>query len=210
MTNVWTVEDNKGYRKTLVRVINQAGALRCDRSFDSCEEAIEALREGVPPNVILLDIQLPGMSGVEGVREFKSLAPDTQVVMLTNFSTHNTVFEALCAGASGYLLKTATPDTIRQSITEVTEGGAPMSPQIARSVLNLFTQYAPAKADYGLSDRERAVLELLVKGQTKKEIAGHLDISYHTVDKHVRSIYDKLHVHSLSAAVAKAVKEKLF
>src|SRR5207244_3359380 len=104
-----------------------------------------------------------------------------------------------------YLLKTATPDAIRQSITEVTEGGAPMSPQIARSVLNLFTQHAPAKADYGLSDREKAVLELLVKGQTKKEIAGHLEISYHTVDKHVRSIYDKLHVHSLSAAVAKAV-----
>jgi DNA-binding NarL/FixJ family response regulator len=208
--SVWTVEDNEGYRNTLVRVINQADTVRCDQAFSSCEEALEALRQGARPKVILLDINLPGMSGVDGVREFKSIAPDTEVVMLTMFSHHSTVFEALCAGASGYLLKTSTPETLVQSIAEVIDGGAPMSPRIARSVLHLFTQHAPTNVDYGLTSREKNVLELLVKGHTKKEVANRLEISYHTVDKHVRSIYDKLHVHSLSAAVAKAVKEKLF
>ena len=206
MTSVWTIEDNEGYRHTLVRVINQSAAARCDHAFASCEEGLEALRLGSPPHVILMDINLPGMNGVEGVRAFKSAAPATEIVMLTMFSRHATVLQALCAGASGYLLKTAPPETIVQSISEVINGGAPMSPQIARSVLSLFTQFVPANVDYGLTEREKAVLERLVKGQTKKEIADGLEISYHTVDKHVRSIYEKLHVHSLSAAVAKAVQ----
>jgi DNA-binding NarL/FixJ family response regulator len=210
MTSVWTVEDNEGYRSTLVRVINQSERVRCAQAFSSCEEAVAALRRETQPDVILLDIHLPGMSGVDGVREFKSVAADTEIVMLTMYSHHSAVFQALCAGASGYLLKTATPETIVQSISDVVNGGAPMSPQIARSVLTLFAQHNPANSDYGLSAREKAVLELLVKGQTKKEIADQIEISYHTVDKHVRGIYSKLHVHSLSAAVAKAVKEKLF
>ena len=210
MTSVWTVEDNEGYRNTLIRVINGTATVRCDHAFSSCEEALEALRQQAPPSVILLDVHLPGMSGVDGVRELKSAAPRTEIVMLTMFSHHSTVVQALCAGASGYLLKTAAPETIVQSISEVINGGAPMSPQIARSVLNLFTKHAPANQDYGLTPREKAVLELLVKGQTKKEVSSRLEISYHTVDKHVRSIYDKLHVHSLSAAVAKAVRERLF
>lgn len=210
MTTVWTIEDNEGYRHTLVRVINQSEAARCEQAFASCEEALEALRQGPAPHVILMDINLPGMSGVDGVRAFKSLAPATEIVMLTMFSRHSTVLQALCAGASGYLLKTAPPEIIVQSISEVINGGAPMSPQIARSVLSLFTQFVPTNVDYGLTGREKAVLELLVKGQTKKEIADALQISYHTVDKHVRSIYEKLHVHSLSAAVAKAVQGRLF
>ena len=210
MTSVWTIEDNEGYRQTLARVINQSDAARCDRAFPSCEEALDALRQDAPPAVILLDINLPGMSGIEAVREFKAIAPETEIVMLTMFSHHTAIFQALCAGASGYLVKTATPEAIVQSIAEVINGGAPMSPQIARSVLTLFTRHASGNADYGLTEREQTVLELLVKGNIKKEIAARIEVSYHTVDKHVRSIYGKLHVHNLSAAVAKAVTEKLF
>ncbi len=209
MTNVWIVEDNEGYRRTLLRVINGDQHLRCERVFGSCEDALEELKSGSPPEVLLLDINLPGMDGVTAAPEFKRVAPTTEIIMLTMFSDNRTVFQALCAGASGYLLKTSAADVIINGIMEVVNGGAPMSPQIARAVLNLFNRVVPQNTDYKLTSREVGVLELLVKGSTKKAIADQLAISYHTVDKHVRSIYTKLHVQSVSAAVAKALREKL-
>lgn len=194
----------------MVRVIGQTDGLKCVGAFASCESALAKLNDGPHPDVILLDVRLPGMSGVDGVREFKTIAQKTHVLMLTMCDDDTTVFQALCAGASGYLLKTGTPESITAAIVEVINGGAPMSPSIARSVLHLFTKFAPKQTDYGLTTREKSVLDLLVQGRIKKQIADELRVSYHTIDKHVRSIYDKLQVHSLSAAVAKAVRERLF
>ena len=130
--------------------------------------------------------------------------------MLTINEDHDSIMQAVCAGATGYLLKTSSLDAIGSAIFEAKNGGAPMTPQIARSVLKLFAQHTPPKEDYGLSTQEQRVLELLVAGKIKKEVADMLDLSYHTVDNYVRRIYKKLHVHSLSAAVAKAINDKLF
>lgn len=210
MIDVWIVDDNEGFRKTVARALAQSPEIRCSQIFGSCESALDFISRDSHPQVILLDIHLPGMTGVDGVRKFKKAAPETQIIMVTSFDDESLVFEAICAGASGYLLKTDRLEIFYQSVLEVVNGGAPMSPSIARSVLSLFTKYAPAKADYGLTAREKEILQLLVNGQTKKEIAGNTNLSYFTVDNHVRNIYQKLQVHSLSAAVAKALRERLF
>lgn len=208
--DIWAVEDNDGFRNMLERALNQIDGLTCKRSFSSCEQAIAGFREGDPPRVLLLDINLPGMNGLEAIRDIKKMSPQTEVVMLTINEDHSSIMQAICSGATGYLLKTSSLEEIHQSIMEVVRGGAPMSPQIARSVMGLFTRFAPAQNDYGLTQREKGVLQLLVDGFIKKEIAERLNLSYHTIDKHVRGIYSKLQVHSLSAAVAKAVKNRLF
>src|SRR5947199_126888 len=207
---VWIIEDNEGFRKTVTRAINQSGSLRCVQAFGSCEAALARLRSKVdpPPAVILLDVSLPGMTGIEGVRKIKELYPGIEVIMVTVFDDGPTLMQAIAAGASGYLLITASPQMIIDSIVEVTKGGAPMSPSIARSMVNLFSRFAPAQSDYGLSPREKEALDFLVQGLTKKEIAERMNLSYHTVDKHVRGIYEKLHVKNAAAAVAKAMGEK--
>ena len=210
LVEIWTVEDNTGFRQTLTRALNRIEGLHCGRDFGSCEDAIKALEYEMPPRVLLLDVNLPGLTGLEGIGKIKQLSPGTEIIMLTILDDHATIMQALCAGATGYLLKTASLDEIHSSITEVVNGGAPMSPQIARSVLGLFSKFAPAQNDYGLTPREKEVLSQLVDGKIKKEVADELSLSYHTVDKHVRSIYEKLQVHSVSAAVAKAVKDRLF
>ena len=207
---IWLVEDNDTFRNTLVRVINQSDSMKCSEAFSSCEDALEALKSETHPNVVLLDVNLPGMNGIDGIKEIKGLAPATQVIMLTMFDDHDKVFRSICAGASGYLLKTSSREKITEAIREVVNGGAPMNGQIARAVLDMFAKMAAPKHDYGLSPREREVLELVVGGLYKKEIADRLGLSYHTIDTHVRNIYDKLHVNSRSGAVAKAVKERLF
>lgn len=207
---VWTIEDSDSYRHAIARVLNSMGGVECAQSFSSCEDAIESLRDGPAPNVILMDIHLPGISGVEGVRQIKSTSPDIHIIMLTVTEDHSSIMQAICGGATGYLLKTSSMEMIGQAIFEVMNGGAPMTPQIARSVLHLFARHSPAKVDYGLSKQERRVLELLVEGKLKKEVADRLGLSYHTVDNYVRGIYRKLHVHSLSAAVAKAVRDRIF
>ena len=150
------------------------------------------------------------MDGLQGIQEIKSLAPATHVVMLTVYDDHDKVFKAICAGASGYLLKDASEEAITQAILDVVQGGAPMHPRVARKVLEVFARIAPQpKKDYRLSEREHEILTLLAKGLMKKEIAEKLTLSYHTVSNHLRSIYDKLHVHSHSGAVAKALRERL-
>jgi DNA-binding NarL/FixJ family response regulator len=207
---VWTIEDSETYREAIVRVLNSIPGVRCGNSFSSVEDGIQALKKGSGPRVLFLDINLPGMTGLEGIQQIKALSPGTDIIMLTVINDHASIMQALCAGATGYLLKTSSMDVISDAIFNVVQGGAPMTPQIARSVLRLFVRYSPTKVDYGLSKQEKNVLELLVEGKVKKEIADLLSLSYHTVDNYVRGIYRKLHVHSLSAAVAKAVREKLF
>ena len=207
---MWLIEDHADSRRVLARVLNGASAMRCPSAFASCEEALAALRTAPAPDVILLDVGLPGMSGIEGIHHLKALAPETQIIMLTVFDDQEKIFKAICAGAAGYLLKNADEDAIAGAVEEVLRGGAPINPRVARLVLNMFaSREAPPKADYGLSAREREVLELVVKGMVKKEVAERLGLSYHTVDNHLRSIYAKLHVHTRGGAVAKAVAEHL-
>ncbi len=208
---VWLVEDHEDARRMVVRALNRASEMACPHAFASCEEALETLRRETPPDVMLLDVRLPGMNGIEGIGRIKSIAPSTHILMLTVYDDHEKVFNAICAGASGYLLKSDDHDAIIAAIRDVIQGGAPMNPRVARMVLNMFTKMAaPQKAEYGLSERETEILELMVRGLIKKEIADQLSLSYHTVDNHLRSIYTKLHVHTRTGAVAKAVSERLF
>jgi DNA-binding NarL/FixJ family response regulator len=208
---VWLVEDHEDCRRAVTRAINRSPVLRCPHAFSRCEEALAALEQEPAPDVILLDVGLPGMNGIEGIRQIKRRRPSVQVLMLTVYDDHQKVFDAICAGASGYLLKTDDDEAIVEAIQEVLRGGAPITPRVARLVLNMFTRLAmPAKHDYGLSAREKEILEGIVQGLLKKEIADRLGLSYHTVDNHLRSIYEKLHVHSRSGAVAKALSERLF
>ncbi len=207
---VWLIEDHADSRRVLARVLNRAATMKCPCAFSSCEEALAALRSSPPPDVILLDVGLPGMSGIEGIPHLKAIAPAAHIIMLTVFDDQEKVFNAICAGASGYLLKTADEEAIAHAVQEVLQGGAPITPRIARLVLNMFaSRAAPSRREYGLSAREREVLELMVQGLIKKEISDRLGLSYHTVDNHLRSIYAKLQVHTRGGAVAKAVAEHL-
>jgi len=208
--SVWLVEDNQSFRHTMVRVLKQAQDLECSHHFASSEEALDELTRGAVPDVVLLDVELPGLNGLEAVKRIKSIAPSSHVIMLTVFDDHDKIFKALCSGASGYLLKTSPMEKIIESVREVYNGGAPMTPRVARSVLDMFTRTARPHRDYGLTTREEKILELMTQGLIKKEIADQLSLSYHTVDTHLRNIYTKLHVHTRTGAVSKALKERLF
>lgn len=206
---VWLVEDYAPFRNTVSRLLNATNGLACTHLFATGEDALRSLQTQPKPNVIMLDVGLPGMNGLELLAKVREVSPDTRVVILTAFEDEEKIFRAICSGASGYLLKTATADQITGAIAEAVAGGAPMTPSIAKRVLEMFSRMAPAKTDYGLSDREKMVLEKMVNGLTKKEIAAVLDMNFHTVDAALRSIYSKLEVNTRTGAVAKALKEKL-
>jgi DNA-binding NarL/FixJ family response regulator len=206
---VWLVEDNNHFRKTMARLIDTTSGMRCAHAFCSCEDAIEAFQTEPPPEIVLLDIGLPGMSGVEGIEKFKSFSCSTHIVILTVHNDDANVFNAICAGASGYLLKDSPPERIIAAINEVVEGGAPMNPPIARRVLEMFARREVPKGEYGLTEREKEILEFTVNGLTKKKIAEQLFVSYHTVNTHLKNIYSKLQVHTRSGAVSKVYKENL-
>jgi DNA-binding NarL/FixJ family response regulator len=206
---IWLIEDNLRFRQNIAELINNAEGIQCTRSFESCEEALQELEHSDAPRVILMDIGLPGMSGIDGVRRIKKMTPTTDIVMLTIYDDDDKVFEAICAGASGYLLKDAAADSILAAIGEVVQGGAPMNAHIARRMINMFTSIAVPRSDYGLTAREREILHLLTDGLTKRQIADRLFLSFFTIDTHVRNIYAKLHVHSRSGVVAKVLRERL-
>jgi len=207
--DVWLVEDHEELRATVGEVIETDPEMTCSSSFATCEEALAALQKESPPQVVLMDIVLPGMNGIEGVRRMRSISPATQVIMLTVYEDDDNVFESLCAGACGYLLKGGSTEKILQAIREVRAGGAPMSAHIAKRVLNLFTKMVRSQADYALTGREKEILQLLVSGLPQKMIADKLFLSPFTVGTHLKNIYVKLQVHSGTAAVAKALKENL-
>jgi DNA-binding NarL/FixJ family response regulator len=207
--NVWIIEDNLAFSRNASAAINVADGLRCTLAFRSCEEALKSLKTADPPQVVLMDIGLPGMSGIEGIVRLRESAPGAEVVVLTVFEDEDKLFQAICAGASGYLLKGANLDEIADAIRLAHAGGSPMTPRIARRVLGFFKERSARQADYGLTDRERDILQLLVEGLVKKEIASRLGISFHTVDMHLRHIYEKLQVNTATGAVAKAVRERL-
>lgn len=204
------IEDNTLFRKTLTDFINLSDEMNCSYNFISCENALSVIEQGaLDPDIILLDIGLPGMTGIEGIVHLKNVSPSSKVIILTIRDDDESIFKAICSGASGYLLKDSTSDKILEAVREVLNGGAPMNSSIAARVLKMFKDLAPGQGDYSLTKREKEILKLLVDGLSKNNIAEKLFLSYHTVDAHIRKIYEKLEVHSASGAVAKALKENL-
>lgn len=206
---IWLVEDNEPFRKNIHDLINATPGLSCVLAVASCEAALAHLETDVPPDVVLMDIGLPGLDGIEGIEKVKSIAPSIRVIMLTVFEDDEKIFQAICAGASGYLLKSASPDRIMDSLREILTGGAPVNSHIARKMLDMFARMATPKGKYGITDTEKSILRYLVEGEPKKRIAHQLGVSFFTVDTHLRNIYTKLQVHSQTGAVAKVLKERL-
>lgn len=203
-------DDNKERLKSLQFLIEMEEGLLCVGTFPDAVNSIKNV-EQVSPDIILMDIEMPGVSGIEAVKQIKEKHPTITIIMQTVFEDETLIFEAIKAGASGYILKKTTPEKIIESIYDANDGGAPMTPVIAAKVLRFF-QDNPAKAvntEYNLTDRETEILGLLTKGLSYKMIAAKIEISYHTVNAHLRHIYEKLHVNSLGEAVAKALKEGL-
>ena len=206
ITDVAIVEDNAALGNGLRKIVESASDFRCVGVWTSAEDALKKI-DAFRPQVVLMDINLPGMSGIEATARIKQHLPEMQVIMVTVYRDHDQIFAALKAGASGYLLKRSTPEEVRQAIRDVRSGGAPMSAEIARRVVEAFHQpvKTPGSAaeDVKLSKRETEILELLTKGLANKEIADRLAISVETVRVHLRRVYEKLHVHSRTEAAMK-------
>jgi len=203
------VEDDRATREGLGMIMNGTAGYATAGAFRSAEEALRAWPSG-GVDVLLLDIHLPGMFGSEAVKLFHEQHPDLHILMLTVYAEQDKVFESICNGACGYLLKKTPPARLLEAVREANEGGAPMSPEIARKVITLFQQTGiPRKLDQELSAQEIALLKLLAEGHSYQSAANALHISINTVRNYIRSIYEKLHVHSKSAAVTKALRHRL-
>jgi DNA-binding NarL/FixJ family response regulator len=203
------VEDQREMREGLSFLINNAPPLECRHVYGSMEDALAGI--GIdPPRVALVDIGLPGLSGIEGVRILRDRYPGIAPVLLTVYKDDDRIFQAVCAGACGYLLKKTQPTRLLEAVREIAEGGAVMSPEVATRVVDLFRKsQAPAQPSAGLSPQEVRLLKLLMEGHQNKTAAVELGISVHTVSFHLRSVYEKLHVHSRSEAIARALREGL-
>jgi DNA-binding NarL/FixJ family response regulator len=201
------VEDVAGTRESLQAILGRAAGLQCVAACATGEQAVEEL-PGAQPDVVLMDINLPGMSGIECVSKLKQQLPGTQVLILTTYQDSDLIFDSLRAGASGYLLKNSTPSEIIQAIEQVRSGGSPMSVHIARKVVNYFQERDQQSASEleRLTAREQEVLALLAKGYLYKEIADRMDVTLSTVRAHLHAVYEKLHVQSRTEAVVKYLK----
>jgi len=211
MINVAIVEDNNTIREGLAVLINGTQGYSCVGSFNDCESFLKKLHS-LAVDVVLMDIALPGINGIEGVKKALEIKEDLDVLMLTIYEDSEVVFDALCAGACGYLVKKTPPSRLLEAIKEVHEGGSPMSSQIARQVIIAFKEGKDSikdKSSYGLSEREKEVLTLLAQGNNYQQIGDQLFISVDTVRHHIKNIYKKLHVHTQSEAVAKAIRKKI-
>ncbi len=207
--HLWIIEDHKTYGERLVRALNRLDGISCTQRFTACEDAFAALTTEPAPQVLLLDVGLPGMNGIEGITRLRQLAPNTAIVILTVFEEDDKIFRAICACAAGYLLKTSNTEDIAAAIRSAAAGGSPINPHIARRVLEMFSKANVPHKDYGLTPRELDILKLLVSGSTIKDAAAQLGIGYYTADEYIRSVYVKLQVRSRGSAIAKAVKEGL-
>ncbi len=203
------IEDHDAIREGIGFLINSTAGHNLVGKFGSMEEALKLLPTNLP-DVILFDIGLPGMSGIEGARILKDKYPDMALVALTVYNDDDRIFEAICAGASGYLLKKTPPARLIEGLREAVGGGAPMSPEIAGRVISLFRKFSPPeKSDYKLTPHETRLLKMLVEGHSYKTAGAELNSSINTIGTHMQSIYRKLQVHSKSEAVAKALQERL-
>ena len=206
---VATIEDQPVIRDGVAAMIDATEGFRCVGRYASVEEAVSGLSRSVP-DVILTDLGLPGRSGIEGIRILKERYPHVLFLVLTVYDDDDRIFDALCAGACGYLLKKTPAARLIESVREVAAGGSPMSPEIARRVVELFRRVRPPeKAECALTPHETRLLKLIVEGHSYKSAAAALGVTVHTISFHMRSIYDKLHVHSKSEAVAKALRQGL-
>jgi DNA-binding NarL/FixJ family response regulator len=203
------VEDLREVREGLAMLISGTNGFQCAGSYRTMEDALSGI-SGTQPDVILTDIGLPGMDGVEGTRILRERFPQVPVVALTVYDDDDNVFNAICAGASGYLLKNTAPARLLESLREVVDGGAPMSPDVARRVVTLFREFRPPeRASYHLTPQETELLRLMVDGHHYKTAGSAMGISTSTVSFHLKHIYEKLQVHSKTEAVAKALRERL-
>ena len=207
MIKVALVDDNVDLREGLQIVMKEhSDEFICIGAFADAESAIKKIPE-LKPDVVLMDINLPGMSGIDCLKQLKPKMPDLDVIMLTVFADDETVFDSLCAGACGYITKNASPEKILDAIREVRDGGAPMSGRIARMVVSSFK--IPGDTSSQLTEREREVLDQLCKGKSYKMVADALSITHDTVRHHIKNIYKKLEVHSVSEAILKTMKKKI-
>jgi len=203
------IEDMRGIREGLTTLINFTDGFTCTGSYRSMEDAIPRIKSNVP-DVLLSDIGLPGMDGIEGIGILKEQHPEMTILMLTVYDDDERIFDAICAGASGYLLKRTPPAKILENIREAVSGGAPMSPEVAAKVIRLFRDIRPLeKADYDLTPHETRLLKLLVDGHNYTTAAEELGVSYNTIKFHMRHIYEKMQVHSKSEAVSLALKTRM-
>jgi DNA-binding NarL/FixJ family response regulator len=203
------IEDRREIREGLGTLINYTDGFECVGKFGSMEEAINRIKHNLP-DVVLSDIGLPGMDGIEGIRILKESYPQLVILMLSVYEDNERIFDALCAGAVGYLLKKTPPSKLLDSLREAMAGGAPMSPEVARRVITLFRDVRPPeKVDYDLTPHEVRLLKLLVEGHSYKTAALELRVTVNTISFHLKNIYEKLQVHSKSEAVAKALQHRL-
>lgn len=203
------IEDQRDIREGLGVLIEFTEGFECAGKFGSMEEALARIKHNLP-DVVLSDIGLPGMNGIEGIGILKELYPQLSILMLSVYEDDERIFHALCAGAVGYLLKKTPPAKLLESLREAVSGGAPMSPEVARKVITIFRDYhPPEQVDYDLSPHEIRLLKLLVEGHTYKTAAQKLGVTVNTISFHLKNIYEKLQVHSKSEAVSKALKNRL-
>ena len=207
--NVAIIEDRRELREGLAMLINGTEGFVCKGKFGSMEEGLR--RVGAEnPDVVLCDIGLPGMDGIEGIKILKEKFPELLIIMLTIYDDDERIFNALCAGACGYLLKKTPPVRLLDALREAVAGGSPMSPEVARRVITLFREIRPPeRADYDLSPHETRLLKMLVEGHNYKTAAAEIGVTVHAVSFHMRNIYEKLQVHSKSEAVAVAMRDRL-
>lgn len=202
--HVCLLEDHADFRETLCEAIESRGKFAIDATFSTAEDLFEHLEESTPPDIIILDLGLPGMSGIEAIPEIKRLAPKTMALVLTVYNNKPKVLQALGAGASGYLIKSSGLNAIVSGIEDAYHGISPLSADIAQMVFNTFSKIKPQAPETELSKREVEVLEQLSQGLGRQEVANALSVSVHTVNTHIRHIYEKLQVHNLSGALSKA------
>lgn len=210
MTRIAIFEDNKHLRATLQLLLESAEGFFCTGAYANCNDMLEVLQEN-PCDIVLMDIEMPGMNGIEATKLIRQHFPAMHVLIQTAFFDDNYIFNAICAGASGYILKTTSPLTYIDALREVESGGSPMTPGIARRMLELFrTNLKPAvTTDYQLTAREKEILQMLVNGKSYKMIAAESNIANDTVKSHIKNIYAKLHVNSGTEAVSKAIRDRI-
>lgn len=208
MINICIYEDNSHLRESLAEMFELSGRFNMLAAFENCNTIAHDMQV-YDPEVLLMDIDMPGINGIKGISLARQVKPDIKILMFTVFDDEEKIFAAIKAGADGYLLKKTSPEKIMDALEDVYNGGAPMTPVIARKVLNQFTVDTPLPNKEKLTDKEREVLSFLVKGLSHKMIGAEMNISIDTVRTHLKRIYAKLHVNSMTQAVSKAIKDKL-